>query len=162
MYKRRDNDRYITVQPSTRAATSIENEINIWDVTDADMEAHGLLASSNGDLGLSSASLYRSDTANRATKYGWTKKCHLSFAVDGATTTPTNDAAREALANIAVQRRSKAKEDAIMRATTKVHKMRERAKEADEGVSMALAAAIEAMSLVTAAEQTLLALQEAE
>ena len=49
-----------------------------------------------------------------------------------------------------------------MRATTKVRKMRERAKEADEGVSMALAAAIEAMSLVTTAEQTLLALQEAE
>ena len=121
-----------------------------------------MLASSHGDLGLSQAYLYRSDTANRATKYGWTKKCHLSFAVDGATTTPTNDAAREALANLAVQRPSKAKEEAIMRATTKVRKMRERAKEADEGVSMALAAAIEAMSLVTAAEQMLLALQEAE
>ena len=162
VYKRRDNDRYVTVQPSTGAATSTENEIHIWDVTDADMEAHGLLASSHGDLGLSQAYLYRSDTANRATKYGWTERCHLSFAVDGATTTPTNDAAREALANLAVQRRFKAKEEAIMRATTKVHEMRERAKEADEGVSMALAAAIEAMSLVTAAEQTLLALQEAE
>ena len=162
VYKRRENDQYIAVLPSTGAATSIENEIHIWNFTDAEFEAHGLLASSNGDLGLSQAYLYRSDTANRATKYGWTEKCHLSFAVDGATTTPTNDAAREALANLAVQRRSKAEEEAIMRATTKVHKMRERAKEADEGVSMALAAAIEAMSLVTAAEQTLLALQEAE
>ena len=162
VYTRRDNDRYIAVLPSTGAAYSIENEIHIWNVADADMEDHGLLSSSNADLGLPQAYLYRSDTPNRATKYGWTEKCHLSFAVDGATTTPTNDAAREALANLAVQRPSKAKEEAIMRATTKVRKMRERAKEADEGVSMALAAAIEAMSLVTAAEQTLLALQEAE
>ena len=43
VYKRRDNDQYITVLPSTGAAHSIENEIHIWNVTDAEMEAHGLL-----------------------------------------------------------------------------------------------------------------------
>ena len=48
------------------------------------MEAGGLLASSNGDFGLSCAGLYRSDTPNFATKFGWTANCHLSFAVDGA------------------------------------------------------------------------------
>ena len=164
VFKRGDNTQYIAMLPSTLATFSIEHEIHIWEITDAEMAAHGLLASSSGDFGLSCASLYRSDRANCATKYGWTEKCHLSFAVDGATTTPTNDAAREALANITAQLlRSKAsKEEAITKATTEVRKMRARAKDADEAVSTALAAAIEAMTLVAAAEQTLRALKEAE
>ena len=157
-----DNDLYVVVLPSTESVNAIKNEVHFWVFKDEDMEANGLLASSDGVLGATGFTVYRDDVTNFATKHGWTTEFHHSFALDGATAKPTNAAAQEAVDSIAAQVRSKASKEAVTHATNEVNDMRARAEAAEEAAATALAAAVEARRLLAEAEQVLHALQEAE